>query len=937
MTPTLPSGTVTFLFTDIEGSTPLWERDPAAMQAAVAQHHAIVRGAIDAQGGQVFQIVGDAFQAAFPLAAPAVQAAVAAQRQLAAARWGATGPLRVRMGLYTGPAEPGGADYGYGTSHTLNRVARVMSAAHGGQVLLGAATAELVHGRLAPGLYLKDLGQHRLKGLPQPQQLFQVIVPELPQNFPPLATQTPVSHNLPRPLTAFIGRERELALVQQALGQARLVTLTGPGGVGKTRLAMNAAAEALGAFRDGVWLVELAPVVDPARLVPTLAGVLDLREAPGLSLADQVADYLRAKQTLLILDNCEHLVADCAQLADQLLHACPALTLLASSREGLGIAGETVIPVPPLALPEAADASLDALARCEAVRLFVARAAAVQPRFALTERNAPAITQICRRLDGIPLALELAAARCAVFTPEQIAARLDDRFRLLAGGSRTALPRHQTLRALVDFSYDLLTEPERALLRRCAVFSGGWTLEAAEAVNPALDVLTWLPQLVNKSLVLADAGGAASAVGPAAAGEPRYRLLETIRQYAQEKLAAAGEADSARQQHAHYYLHYAVLANKEFLGPEALGWLQRLEAEHDNLRAALAWAVASEPETALRLADACSQLWSWHSYETEARSWCQAALAAADRLPAAERLPPVEGEAGRARASARAGALATMAWAAITQGDHRAGRAAAAEAARLAREIGDPIQLSRSLNSLALALFFLNEPETALATALESVAISRQTGNKLALAMALSAVGWPTLWVQHDLAQAQAYYDESMALAREVGFPVASVLTIYRVAAAASQRGDLATARQKFQEAAALFRSLGNRRMAMASLSELAHGLRRHGQLEEAVALYRESLAGWQELGHRAAVAHELECLAFIAVAQGQTQRAARLFGAAETLRAMIDTPMTAEERAEYDLSLARLREQLDAATFTSALAEGRTLNLEQAIAYALE
>jgi predicted ATPase/class 3 adenylate cyclase len=921
MVPMLPSGTVTFLFTDIEGSTPLWERDPGAMRASVAQHHDVLRAAIDANDGHVFRIVGDAFEASFALAAQAMQAALAAQRNLAAADWGETGPLRVRMGLHTGPALADGADYDTGTSHTLNRAARVMSAAHGGQILLSGAAAELVRGGLPPGIYLKDMGQQRLKGVSQPEPIFQVMAPELPQAFPPLATQSPARHNLPRALTSFIGRSRELALVKQAIGQERLVTLTGPGGVGKTRLALGAASESLDAFPDGIWLVELAPVFDPARVMPALAAVLGLREAPGLSLAGQVADYLRAKQALLILDNCEHLVAECAQLADQLLHACPGLKIMASSREGLGIAGETVFPVQSLSLPEAAGVSLEALARSEAVQMFVARAAAVQPRFALTEQNAPAIVQICRRLDGIPLALELAAARCAVFTPEQIAARLDDRFRLLTGGSRTALPRHQTLRALVDFSYELLSEPERALLRRCAVFSGGWTLEAAEAVSPALDLLAWLPQLVNKSLVISDASG----------GEARYRMLETIRQFAQEKLVESGEADSARQLHAHYFLQFAAEADQKLSGRDMLIWLTRLEAEHDNLRGALGWAAAAEPETALRLAGACRGLWTWHSYETEARSWCQAALAAADQLP------PVQGAAGRARAAARAGALGTLGWASFTQGDHRAGQTASAEAVRLAREIGDPIKLSRSLNGLALALLYLDEPKMALAASVESVTVSRQAGDKSGLAIALSNLGLSTLWVQHDPIQAQVYFDEGMALAREAGGTVFAVFGVMTVARAASERGDLVTARQKFEEAAAAFRSLGNRRLVMACLSEVAHALRRHGQLEEALRYYRETLGGWQELGHRSAVAHQLECFGLIAVVQGQTQRAATLFGAAEALRAAIDTPMMPAERAEYDQAVTRLRGQMDADALGEAMAEGRVLSLEQAVAYALE
>ena len=462
--PDLPSGTVTFLFTDIEGSTPLWEAEPERMRAALAQHNAILRQAIDAQRGYVFKVIGDAFQAAFARPADGLAAALAAQRELEAAEWPTSAPLRVRMGLHTGPAEPAGADYA--TTHTLNRVARIMAAAHGGQVVLSVDVTQLLQGDLPPDCRLRDLGQHRMKGMTQREHLYQLVAPGLPAAFPPLATLDALPNNLPVQLTSFIGREREIAEVRARLTAlpvaeppyakpaaqgwrehsaeaVRLLTLTGPGGTGKTRLSLQVAAELLPEYPDGAWLVELAPLADPAYLAPALAAVFGVREQAGQLLLQVVIDYLRAKRLLLILDNCEHLIDACARLADDLLHACPGLKILASSREALGLAGETAYRVPSLALPDAhaAAATPDSLARSEAVRLFVERAHAAQPRFALTASNVPAVAALCRRLDGIPLALELAAARVRMLPVEQIVARLDDRFRLLVGGSRTALPR----------------------------------------------------------------------------------------------------------------------------------------------------------------------------------------------------------------------------------------------------------------------------------------------------------------------------------------------------------------------------------------------------------------------------------------------------------------------------------------------------------------
>jgi class 3 adenylate cyclase len=470
----LPSGTVTFLFTDIEGSTQLWEKHPEAMKNALAKHDSIVRAAIESNAGAVIKTTGDGVHAVFETALDAVQAALIGQRAL-------KNPIcdlqiKVRMGLHTGEAELRASDY-HGQS--LNRAARIMSVGHGGQVLLSSVTAELAREHLSADVTLLDLGEHRLKDLIRPEQLYQLLASDLPGEFPPLHSLNAFPNNLPSQLTSFIGRERELGEARKLLSSARLLTLIGPGGTGKTRLSFQLAADQLSDFKDGVWLVELAQLSGPSFILSTVASVLELHEVQGIQLIHVVVDYLRAKQLLLLLDNCEHLVEASAQIADQLLHACPQLKIIASSREALGIDGETVFRVPSLSLPGTPSHSL---MDYEATRLFIDRASKAEPRFRLTDNNAPSITQICQRLDGIPLAIELAAARVKLFTPEQIAERLDDRFKLLTGGSRTALPRQQTLRALIDWSYQSLNEAEQRALRRLAAFSGGWTFEAAEAV-----------------------------------------------------------------------------------------------------------------------------------------------------------------------------------------------------------------------------------------------------------------------------------------------------------------------------------------------------------------------------------------------------------------------------------------------------------------------
>jgi predicted ATPase/class 3 adenylate cyclase len=916
----LPTGTVTFLFTDLEASTQLWEAHPEAMPAALARHDALLRQAVEAHGGAVVKTTGDGLHAAFASAPAAADAAIAAQQALQAEGWDDTGPLRARIALHTGEAELRDGDY-YGPA--LNRAARLMAAAHGGQILLSAATASLL--RQAGG-QLIDLGEHRLRDLAAVEHVYQLAGPDLRPEFPPIHSLETYAHNLPLQLTSFVGRESEMAQVKRLLSTTRLLTLTGPGGTGKTRLALQAAAELLDLYPGGAWLVELATLTDPSLIGQAVAAALRVREQPGRPLDEVLVDYLRYKRLLLLLDNCEHLVEASARLADWLLHACPELTILASGREALSIAGEVTfqvpsLPVPPVTNGAGPEPAVSPLGYA-AIRLFVERAQAARPDFRLTEGNAEAVIQICRRLDGIPLAIELAAARIKLLSPEQIAARLSDRFRLLTGGSRTALPRQQTLQALIDWSWDLLPEPEKRLLRRLSAFAGGWTLEAAEAVvgsedDPEpLDVLEGLAQLVAKSLVMVGDDG-------------RYRLLETIRQYARDRLWEASESEALRERHAGFFLELALEAEPHLVGPEMVRWLQRLDVERDNLRAALEWALDSRPELALRLAAALAMYWSRHAQTTEARRWLEQIVDPA-RLQHVPEIPDYQ--------AAHALVLAALTQTLIAQGENEAAVEAAREGLVVARRSGEPRVLAHTLAMSALANGYAGHHEAMWAAAQENLALSRRYGYRWERLPALSALAAPGLYLGFDISEARDYVAEMELLARAQGNPWFMAVTTITLGRLAIVEGDTAAAQARYRQAAGIFQDLGDQHFATVARSEVAHMLRREGRLDEALALYRQTLTVWQQIGHRAAVAHQLECLAMIALAAGQpAARAAQLLGAAQSLRKGAGSDRAPDEQAEYEVALQSLQGRLDEGALAAALAEGRAMPLDRAVAYALE
>ena len=564
----LPSGTVSFLFTDLEGSTCLWEEHPDAMQGALARHDELMRAAIRSHAGHVVKTTGDGFHATFATASDAIDAAVDAQLALAAESWPETGPLRVRMGVHTGAAAVRDGDY-YGTA--LNRAARLMSVGHGGQVLVSLATNELVRGS---GIEFEDLGSHRLRDLGEPERIFQVVHPGLETEFAALRSLDAFATNLPLQVTTFVGRDDDVADVIEALGQSRVVTLIGVGGVGKTRLAVQTAAEVLPCYRDGVWICELGPLSDPGQVPDVVADALGVQQRPRQSLAESLVVALRSKELLVVLDNCEHLLDAAARLVAAMVGSCPGVTVLATGREGLGVRGERMMMVRSLPLPSER-ATTDEILTADAVTLFTERAEQSGGALDLDPDTASTVAQLCRRLDGIPLALELAAARTRMMSPQEIAGRLDERFRLLTGGSRTAVERHQTLRQAVDWSYDLLDERERLILDRLGVFSGGFTLDAAEAVvggdgiDPR-DVFDGITLLVDKSLVVADREH----------HDTRYRLLETIRQYALERLDEGGVTDTMRRRHATWCAEFVAEASVGMQGPDEVAWRRAPRPRH---------------------------------------------------------------------------------------------------------------------------------------------------------------------------------------------------------------------------------------------------------------------------------------------------------------------------------------------------------------------
>ena len=804
-----PTGTVTFLFTDIEGSTKLWENHPAAMKVDLARHDELLRRAIEANAGYVFKTVGDAFCAAFAAPSEAVSASLDIQQTLRSEEWQVPNDIKVRIALHVGEVESRDEDY-FGP--TVNRVARLLSSAHGGQIWLSAATTEVVKDTLQEGLSLLALGSHRLKDLSQPQQVYQLIHPDLTTEFPALTTLDNHPNNLTPQPTQLIGREIELTGILKLIRQesVRLLTLTGSGGTGKTRLSLQVGAELVEAYEHGVFFVDLSVARETFEVVSATAQVLDVRESmeQNRNLSDILKNYLQRKCVLLILDNFEQVI-EAGTLVAELLASSPELTVIVTSREPLHIRGEREFPVPPLGLPSRSDdQSVERLTQYESVLLFIDRATAVSPNFMVTNENAPAVAEICIRLDGLPLAIELAAARTKILPPQTLMERLSDRLKLLKGGARDLPMRQQTLQSAIDWSYELLDEEEKILFARLSVFRGGCTLEAAESVcaideNLDFDIIDGLSSLVDKSLVRQTVKD----------GDPRFWMLETVGEYAQEKLKITGSINSVKSSHAGFFLELAEEAEPKLRGPDQMLFLDRLETEFVNLGTAIEWLLENHTmQDALRMSGALYWFWFRYGHFAEGRKWLERSLSTGD-------------------------------------------------------DSKPTTVYAKALHALAQFLFFASDLERSAELERKSVVLWRQIGNKKELAISLADLGRIESWIDQSRA-GRPLIDEAIGHARKLGNPWVTgyALLMYHISGAGTI--------EKCVEAIDLFCQVGDFWGISWAQHSLAGEYLDHNEYGKAKLLYKKSLDGARELKDRFLLTNALRRLAHLCFDEKDYQQA---------------------------------------------------------------
>ena len=893
-----PTGAVTFLFSDIEGSTSRWEDAPEAMEAALARHDVLLRSAIEAHAGYVFKTVGDEFCATFQTAADAIAAALDAQLALAAEDFSAVEGLRVRMALHTGHSAERDGDY-FGP--TVNRVARLLAVGNGGQVLLSGACVELVQGELPAQCSLRDLGEHRLKDLAQPERIHQLLAPDLVADFAPLRSLEHLSNNLPAQVSSFIGREAEIAEITALIEQHRLVTLVGSGGVGKTRLSLHVAADLVDQVRDGVWFVELAPLSSGDYIPTTVASALGITLPSEGDLVENLARALKGKEQLLVFDNCEHLVEPAAHVISTILHAAPKVKVLASSRQGLGVAGEAAYQVPTLDIPTG-------------VALFAERARAANSTFALTDENASIVAEISQRLDGIPLAIELAAARVKVLTIPNLAQHLNERFRILTSGGRDVLPRQQTLRATIDWSYDLLTPQEQLLFNRVGIFAGGFGLDAVTNVCAGagledIDILDLLASLTDKSLIIADTSGE----------RERYRLLESTATYALEKLDASGERESLARRHAEYFRERACAADERYGMGSMFALLAEVELELDNDRAALSWALKHGNNAALggAIASALQSLWAHAGLAVEGRYWIDLAL---QRVTEAEQ-PQLAAHLWLASAYLLSG-----------QRMHDA----AERAMQLYASVDDAHGVARAQRNLALALYQMGRLDEAKAMNEQALERARASGDARNAASCLT--GQATIErTRGDIHAARELHARALLAYRAFGDEVGEAIVLNSLGELEFAEGHPEQALRAMNEALEIFvRGKNATHVAISHGNSAAYRIAL-GDLGAARDSAREGLRIGRQVRHEPLIAIAPQHLALIAGLSGDARLAARLLGYVDAQFTALGMQRELTEQWGHDKLIATLREQLSEDEIAQLASEGAVWSEDEAVEEALK
>ncbi len=975
----IPTGAVTFLFTDIEGSTRLSQEFPETLPAALGKYNSIMHEAIESHNGFVFKITGDAFCCAFANGDDAVKAAVMAQKNLSTEKWD-DAVIKIRIGIHSGNAEWNGSNYmGY---ITLARTQRVMACAYGEQIIVSNNTYELLKEKFPilnqqdsfasqslPGgkkdnesspkfshkISYKDLGERRLKDLIQPVRLYQVVAEGLRESFPPLKTLDARPNNLPVQLTSFIGRETDIKEIKAHLLTNPILSLLGPGGTGKTRLALQVGAEMIDDFTNGVWFVELASLSDPLFVVVEIASVFKLSSDGKIEIFEIIKNYFREKEFLLILDNCEHLIEECAKVSEELLKLCPGLKILASSREPLHISGEITYAVPTLSLPDTKKkSSLEDLLLYESVRLFIDRALTVKPDFKVTNSNAPALAKLCYEIDGIPLAIELAAARVRVLPVEKILERLKDRFNLLTGGKRTVLPRQQTLRALIDWSYDLLSEKEKLLLQRLSVFLGGFTLDAGEEICAdefieKSEILDLLSNLLDKSLVKVYESDY----------ELRYTMLETIRQYGEEKLIATESKSGIQKKQFEFFYRFVEDSEAKLTGSQQREWIKKIDSEYENIRECLKWSLKNNPESTLKMSVALGKFWEVRSYFFEGLNFLQTGLQLSNSVELILKakvfywtgfFSMYQGKYSESKKylnesleifreikdkSGQAVALMALATITLFEGDYENSKNLARESLLLSHEINNKSFIAANLRTLAVSMMHLGEHDDSRKNYDESLSIYRELNDSVQLAKIIGNIG-ALEYLRNNYEDAILAFEESLSLRNELGDRQGIAISLNNLGTVYYMKLDFDKSLQYLEDSLLIIKELGDRRIYVTPTNTIGNIANETNDFSKAIKMFSESIVISIELGDKYSFAKGIEGFANSYIGLKNYQKACVLSGVYISLLTILKTNLIPAEIARIEEIKNILKSNLNESEYEKYWTEGEAMTVEEAMNFAL-